>query len=159
MKAERATLFDRYSRGPELLRAALARVPAAALQWRPAPGKWSAHEVACHCADSETVASTRIRFLVGEDRPTILGYDQDRWARAFDYQGFPLELALRQVEQTREWTSTFIRRLPDGAWSREGTHTESGHYTAERWLSIYAEHLEIHARQIERILEAWQRQR
>ena len=41
------------------------------------------------------------------------------------------------------------------AWAREGTHTESGRYTAEHWLKTYAEHLEIHARQIERNLEAW----
>src|SRR5262249_1244438 len=48
--AERRDLIARYVRGPEVLRAALARVPREALQWRPAPGKWSVHEVVCHCA-------------------------------------------------------------------------------------------------------------
>jgi hypothetical protein len=152
---ERQALIERYERGPALLRSALAKLPPAAVTWRPATGKWSAHEVVCHCADSETVASTRIRYLVGEDRPTILGYDQDRWAETFDYQGLPFDVALGQVEQVRAWTSALLRRLPDSAWSREGTHTESGHYTAQRWLEIYAGHLEAHARQLERNLAAW----
>jgi hypothetical protein len=153
--AERRAQVERYGAGPRLLRDALARVPSEALQWRPAPGKWSVHEVVCHCADSETISSTRIRFLIGEERPRILGYDQDRWAACFDYHGLPLDLALRQIEQVRAWTTDLLRRLPDACWTREGTHTESGRYTAEDWLGIYAEHLEVHARQIERTLGAW----
>lgn len=153
---EREALFSRYEAGPRLIRDALARVPPAALQWRPAPGKWTVHEVICHCADSETVSSTRLRFLVGEDRPTIVGYDQDRWTMRFDYHALPLQPSLAQIEAVRAWTLTLIRQLPDSAWSREGTHTESGRYTAETWLRLYAEHLEIHARQIERNLAAWE---
>jgi len=152
---ERLQLIDRYAAGPRLLRDALERLPADALQWRPAPGKWSAHEVVCHCADSETVAATRIRFLVGEERPTLMGYDQDCWAQRLDYHALSLELALRQIEQVRAWTADLIRRFPAEAWAREGTHTESGRYGAEKWLAIYAEHLEVHARQIERNLAAW----
>jgi len=152
---ERQSLMQRYADGPRLLRAALGRLPADAVQWRPAPGKWSAHEVVCHCADSETISSTRIRFLAGEERPAILGYDPDRWAQRFDYHSLPLEMALRQIDQVRAWTFDLIRRFPDATWSREGTHTESGRYGAETWLATYAEHLEIHARQIERNLAAW----
>ena len=153
--AARLELIERYANGPTVLRAALERVPEAARKWRPAPGKWSAHEVVCHCADSETIASTRIRFLIGEDRPTIQGYDQDRWAQAFDYHAQPLDLALREIDQVRAWTTDFIRRVPDAAWTRAGTHTESGPYDAAKWLRTYAEHLEVHARQIERNLAAW----
>ena len=31
---------------------------------------------------------------------------------------------------------------------REGTHTEHGRYTVERWLEIYAAHAHEHAEQI-----------
>jgi len=152
---QRNELIERYAAGTRLLRTALERVPESARTWRPAPGKWSAHEVVCHCADSETISSTRIRFLVGEERPTIAGYDQDRWAQRFDYHALPLDLALRQIEQVRAWTCDLIRRFPDSAWACTGTHTESGPYGAETWLAIYAEHLEVHARQIERVHAAW----
>jgi len=152
---EKLKLIERYARGPALLAETVARVPKAALQWRPAAGKWSVHEIVCHCADSETISSTRIRFLVGEEQPTILGYDQDRWVQRLDYHALSLALALRQVEQVRAWTSELVRHLPDSAWARTGTHTESGAYSAAKWLAIYAEHLEVHARQIERNLAAW----
>lgn len=38
---------------------------------------------------------------------------------------------------------------------KRGRHTESGPYTAEDWLRVYAEHLEAHARQIEANAAAW----
>jgi hypothetical protein len=156
-QAERAALIDRYANGVTLLRAALAEVPVDAMRWRPAPGKWSVHEVVAHCADSETNAAMRIRYLAAEDHPVIQGYDQDRWAVVFDYDGQDAALALAQVAAVRAWTAAFIRRLPDEAWSRAGSHTEmpGQPYTATKWLEIYAEHLEVHAAQIRRNVAAW----
>ena len=153
--AERESFIKRYADGPGKLRAAWEGVPVEARQWRPAVGQWSAHEVVCHCADSETQAASRIRVLGAEKEPLILGYDQDTWAREFDYHGHPVELALATVEAVRANTTALLRRLPEGAWLREGRHTESGRYTAEDWLRIYGEHLEIHSRQIESNVTAW----
>jgi hypothetical protein len=138
------------------LRDALAKVPDAVLKWRPAPGEWSAHEVVCHCADSETNAYARIRFVVAEKEPVIQGYDQDVWARTFDYHAQPLEPALATVEAVRASTAALLRTLSEADWAKRGRHTESGAYAAEDWLTIYAEHLENHARQIEANLAAWQ---
>ncbi|MFI5280537.1 MAG: DinB family protein [Gemmatimonadales bacterium] len=157
---EREGLLVRYENGVKVLKEAFAEVPPEALQWRPAPDKWSVHEVIVHCADSETNSAMRIRYLVGESSPVIAGYDQDRWAKTFDYHRMPMDLSMRQLEAVRAWTAAFIRSLPDAAWSRSGRHTEiTEPYTAEMWLGIYAEHLEIHARQIRRNLEAWKKGR
>jgi hypothetical protein len=152
---ERQILIDRYAHGPARLREALAHLPLDALQWRPAPGEWSAHEVICHCADSETNSYARIRLLVAEPRPVIQGYDQDRWATLFDYHALPMHTALDVVEAVRAHTTALLRRLPDAAWQREGTHTESGRYSAEEWLRIYSWHLEGHAQQIEGNAAKW----
>jgi hypothetical protein len=157
-QAERENLIRRYEEGPRKLRAALARVPAEAMQWRPGEGKWSAHEVACHAADSETNAAARIRYLIAEPNPVIVGYDQAQWAKVFDYHSAPIDVALSTVESVRANTAALLRRLPEKAWSAEGTHTEAGRYSAETWLEVYAEHLEKHSRQIDRNLEAWKAQ-
>ncbi len=154
-KSERDVLIRRYAEGPAKLRAAFARVPPEARQWRPAEGKWSAHEVVCHAADSETNAAMRVRYLVAEKSPTIAGYDQAMWARTFDYHALPVEPAMAAVEAVRANTAAMLRALPEEAWAAEGTHSESGRYTMSDWLTIYAEHLEKHSRQIERNLEAW----
>src|SRR5207244_13170714 len=81
---------------------------------------------------------------------------QEEWARRFDYHGQPLEPALAVVEAVRANAVALLRRLPEAAWVREGRHTESGRYTAEDWLAIYADHLEGHARQLETNVELWQ---
>jgi len=155
-RAKRAILIQQFADGPARLRAALAKVPAPALKWRPGPKEWSAHEIVCHCADSETSAYSRIRFVVAEKTPTIQGYDQDTWAAVFGYHDLPLEPALAVVEAVRVSTAALIRALPEEAWAaRVGHHTESGRYTAEDWLQIYADHLEGHARQIENNVEQW----
>jgi len=153
--AEREALIQRYAEGPARLKAALAAVPAEALQWRPKPGEWSAHEVVVHCADSETNAAARIRYVTAEADPVILGYDEAEWARRFNYHDHPLEPALALVEAVRANTVALIRRMDDEAWQRVGRHSESGRYAAEDWLKIYAEHLEIHARQIEANVAVW----
>jgi DinB superfamily len=154
-RAKREALIQQFADGPARLRAALATVPAAALKWRPAPKEWSAHEVVIHCADSETNSFARIRFLLAETSPTIQGYDQDRWAVTFGYHDLPLEPALAVVDAVRASTTALIRGVPDEAWTRVGRHTESGRYTAEDWLQIYADHLEGHARQIEKNVALW----
>jgi hypothetical protein len=154
-KAEREKLIEQYAAGPARLKAALAAVPPAALQWRPKPGEWSAHEVVVHCADSETNSFVRIRFLAAEKEPVLQGYDQDNWANTFDYHTLPMETALAVVEGVRASTTALIRRLPDVVWTKAGRHTESGAYTAETWLQIYADHLEVHARQIEANVAQW----
>jgi DinB family protein len=153
--AERASLIQRYADGPRRLRSALATVPAEALQWRPKPGEWSAHEVVVHCADSETQAASRIRVVASEKDPVIQGYDEAQWARDFDYHAHPLDIALATVDAVRANTTALLQRLPEGAWSKVGRHTESGRYGALDWLSIYADHLESHARQIEANVAAW----
>ena len=153
--AQREDLIRRYEEGPRILRDAFAKVPREAWKWRPGEGKWSAQEVVGHCADSELNAAARIRFLIAEENPTILGYDQAHWARVFDYHRARVELALATVDVMRAHTVNLLRQLPESAWSKTGTHTERGRYSAEDWLETYAEHLEKHARQIERNLEAW----
>jgi hypothetical protein len=151
----RERLIRRYAEGPRRLRAALAAVPGAALQWRPGPGQWSAHEVVCHCADSETNAYARIRYLTAEPDPVVLEYDEAQWARTFDYHAQPLDLALATVDAVRAGTAALLRRLPEEAWTRVGRHTASGRYGTEDWLRIYAAHLEDHAAQIDANVAAW----
>jgi hypothetical protein len=147
---EREALIRRYEQGPGLIRKAMKTTPKSVLLWKPGPKRWSAHEIVWHCADSETVAAVRLRFLVAEENPVIQGYDQDRWSQIFEYATLPIEPALAAIEAVRTATAVYLRRLPEEAWGRKGTHPEHAHYGVEDWLRIYAEHLEKHAAQIDR---------
>jgi hypothetical protein len=153
--ATRESYLRRYAGGPALLRRAWAEVPAEARAWRPGEGTWSAHEVVVHCADSETYAAIRIRLLLAEVEPVIVGYDENVWAQRFDYHASDAELALALVEMVRTHTSALLARLPEEVWGRMGRHSQSGPYGTDDWLRIYAEHLEVHAAQIRRNLAVW----
>jgi hypothetical protein len=152
---ERERLIQQYATAPARLRAAVSAVPPEGMQWRPTPVEFSVHEIVCHCADSETNAAVRIRYLIAEKDPVIVGYDPASWASRFDYHSHPLEAALAAVDAVRANTAALLRRLPDDAWQNAGTHTESGRYTGNHWLKIYSEHLEEHIDQIGRTIDAW----
>jgi hypothetical protein len=126
------------------------------MQWRPAEDEWSVHEIIIHCADSETASAHRIRVLVAEPDPLIVGYDQAAWAKLLDYHARSIDVALEAVAAARASTAEFVRSLPPDAWTRSGRHTEAGHFTAEDWLRIYAVHLHDHAAQIAANVAAWQ---
>jgi hypothetical protein len=158
-QTERDRMIQQYASAPARLRAAVEAVPEEARRWRPSHGEFSVHEIVVHCADSETNAAARIRYLAAEEKPVILGYDPGNWASRFDYHNHPLDTALDTVAAVRANTAAMVRRLPDDVWSKEGTHTESGSYTGADWLRIYSEHLEEHIAQIERVVEAWEAQR
>src|SRR5262245_4837503 len=153
--SERAALLDRLAAGAGKIAASWRDLPPAARAWRPAPGEWSAHEILCHVADAEANAYARIRFLLAETDPVIRAFDENRWAQAVAYHALPAESALAVVESLRAHTDALVRRAPEAAWARAGTHTETGRFTAERWLQVNAEHLEAHAAQIEANQNRW----
>lgn len=145
---ERDKLIRMYAEGPDVLLAAWNEVPVEARMWRPADGIWSAYENVIHCSDSETIAATRIRFLISEPNPIIVGYDQDEWIDVFRYHDRDIDLAFDAIRAVRAFTVPIILAMPDAAWGATGSHTRSGRFTAEDWLQNYGVHLHGHAEQI-----------
>jgi DinB superfamily len=153
--AERTSLIAKYKAGYDEVVRAMAGIAADERDWRPAPGEWSAREVVHHLADSETISGVRLRRLLIEDNPVIQGYDEADYARRFRYQERPWEPALRAFEAARATTGQLLESMTDADWRRTGTHSESGAYSAERWLRIYADHGNVHADQIRKNRAGW----
>ncbi len=143
----RKKLIDQYKDGYRVVAEALAGASDDELDARPAPGKWSAREIVHHLADSEMTSAIRLRLLLAVDRPQIVGYDQDEFARRLHYDR-PTEASLDAFKAARRTTAEILDRMSEAEWRREGVHTESGRYTVERWLEIYAAHAHNHAQQI-----------
>lgn len=138
-----------------MLRAAWSACPPAVRIWKPSSSAWSAHEIILHCGDSETFAATRIRLLLAEPNPIIVGYDQDAWVHTFGYGRLSIELAFSTIAAVRASTFHVITGLEDESWEATGNHTEAGPYSAEDWLSIYGVHLHEHAGQIHANADHW----
>jgi hypothetical protein len=144
---ERKKLIAQYRDGYAAVSEAMLKITPQELDARPGPGRWSAREIVHHLADSEMTSAIRIRLLLVEDRPHIKGYDQDEFARRLHYDR-PHDVSLELFKYVRLSTAELLERLTEKDWLREGTHSESGRYTAETWLRIYADHAHKHARQI-----------
>ena len=143
----RAARLARFRTGSEDVEQALAGVPAAALDHVPADGSWTARQVVHHLADSETTASIRLRRLIAEDEPAIIGYDEPEYARRLHYER-PIASSLAVLVAVRQASLELLESLEPADWERAGMHSESGTYSVERWLAIYAEHAHDHANQI-----------
>jgi hypothetical protein len=151
--AERAALVAAYIAGPAVIRASVEGVSEADLDVRPADGGWTAREVVHHTADSEMTSAIRLRRLIAEDDPLIVGYDGDEFARRLSYADRPIGPALDAIAAARSTTAQILAGLSDADWARTGTHSESGPYGVERWLKIYASHCHDHADQIRRAID------
>lgn len=151
---ERNELIEKYRFGYDEVTDALRGFPTKSLNEHPVPGKWSACEIVHHLADSETTSALRLRLLLAEDRPVIQGYDQDQYAVRLRYNERNIAPALDAFRAAREVTSQLLELMSEEDWAREGVHTESGRYTAEDWLRIYAAHAHNHAAQIKRLRSA-----
>ena len=150
MKAEdRAELISRYRAGVGEVEAALEGASEAELDAVPAEGEWSARMIVHHLADSESNSYVRVRTLLAEDAPLIQGYDEGQFARRLHYDR-PIEASLAVLRAVRASTAELLDHLEDTDWDRAGTHSESGHYSMNDWLEIYAAHAFDHADQIRR---------
>src|SRR5437899_5064961 len=146
-KSERDALIQQYRQGHSVVVEALAGITQAELDARQAG--WTAREVVHHLADSEMTSAIRLRRLLAEDHPVIGGYDEETFARVLGYAERPIEAALDAFSAARRTTAEILARMTEADWAREGTHSESGRYTAEDWLQIYATHGHDHAEQIQ----------
>jgi hypothetical protein len=151
---EREELIAKYEDGYNEVKKNLEGFPAASLTAHPISGKWSAAEIVHHLADSESTSALRLRRLLVEDRPLIQGYDQDAYAARLNYNNRDMAPALEAFRSARATTAQLFDSMSEDDWRREGTHSESGPYTAEDWLTIYAAHAHNHASQIGRLREA-----
>lgn len=151
---ERQEMISQYAAGYVEVTKSLEGFSADSLTAHPLPGKWSACEIVQHLADSEMTSAIRLRLLLVEDRPEIKGYDQAAYAVRLGYNQRDMAPALDAFRAARATTSQLLAVMTDDDWQREGTHTESGRYTTEDWLRIYAAHAHDHAAQIRRLREA-----
>ena len=151
---ERNDLIAQYASGYDEVMNALNGFPADGLGAHPIPGKWSAREIVHHLGDSETTSACRLRKLLVEENPLIQGYDQDEFATKLRYNERDMAPALEAFRFARESTMQVIELMTEDDWKRAGTHSESGPYSTEDWLRIYAAHAHNHAAQIRSLRDA-----
>ena len=137
-------LIESYLSGPKALRAAIGGMHPEQLLARPVAGKWSTLEVVCHLADFDPILADRMKRIIAEDRPALLGADEKRFAAALAYQERDLEEELSIIDKTRSQMGRILRSLSDDAFQRVGQHNERGPITLEQLVGIADRHIPHH---------------
>lgn len=114
-----------------------------------APGKWSIHETVAHLADLELVTSARCRWILFEDNPTLIGYDQDPWVDGWRREQEPFEDTLHRFRVMREAQLRLFRNCTEAQLARTGMHQDHGKITLAFLRTLVAGHDVNHLLQLE----------
>jgi hypothetical protein len=82
--------------------------------------------------------------MIAEDNPTIIGYDENKFAANLFYNEQPADQAVALLDANRKLFANVLRKLPDSAWTRIGTHSERGKLEVGSYLKFTVDHLEHH---------------
>ncbi len=129
------------------------------LSTRPEPGKWSIAEILAHLVDAEIAGSWRMRLIIGNDGVPVQAFDQDVWAKTFDYGRREPKDSLETFRVLRENNLRMLKALPKNLWENHGMHQERGRETIAHIVRMFAGHDLNHLAQVERIAKGGQGKR
>lgn len=114
-----------------------------------APGKWSIHEIVAHLTDLELVTSARCRWILFQDNPTLIGYDQDSWVNGWRREEEPFTETFERFRVLRQSQLRLFRQCSEAELERTATHQDHGPITLSCLRSLVAGHDLNHLRQLE----------
>ena len=114
-------------------------------------------ECLAHLTDGELILAGRYRWIVAEDEPDIVGYDQDLWVSRLDQIGDDQPTLLAVFSALRHWNLELWSRRPVADRERIGRHRERGPESYELSFRLAAGHDRVHFEQARRTLAAARR--
>ncbi|WP_281887272.1 DinB family protein [Paenibacillus sp. YYML68] len=143
-------LVRSYEDGYNRLLQALDGVSEELLMYKPAPDKWSIKEVVIHVCDAEVVAVDRMKRVISEPNQLFFKFDPDAWAVKLRYQELDMQPYLTLLQSLRSMMTAVLEGLSEEDWARTGVHNIAGKVTLKDLVTMFANHIDVHVRQIER---------
>lgn len=151
---EITALIDQIRSFPARFRALVESLDAETLTTRFKPTEWTVAQNVHHVFDSHNNSFTRMKYLITEDNPRLIPYDQDVWAVLPDSVSADLEPSLGAIEGVHARWAALLDAQPAEAWDRTAYHPELGTVTLGQLLRYYGNHGEAHITQINETLAA-----
>ena len=127
-------------------------VPKSILKRRPLPGKWSAHEHACHLAEVHPLFFSRLDLMLGERKARITPYDPSTDMEEDALLKMDLYESMERFSSDRRRLVERLKELSPDDWQRTAEHEEYAHYSIFIMLRHLALHDMLHAYRIEELL-------
>lgn len=137
---------------PAIIIPLVREVPPAVLKRRPRPGKWSAHEHACHLSFVHALFFSRLDVMLSEQHPRIASYQPEQSDAEDMLLKMDLTAALEQFARDRARLVSQLKALTAVEWQRTAEHEEYDHYSVFIMFRHLAMHDMLHAYRIEELL-------
>ncbi len=139
---------------PGLLEKAIENLDEAQLNTSYREGGWTVKQVVHHVADSHMNALSRLKFTLTEENPTIMGYDEAKWAETAEYKELPINISLTMLHAIHAKLVVLFSNLTDEDWNRTYIHSHSKKQF-DLWflLGMYAWHGKHHVAHITSLRE------
>ena len=147
-----SNIINALERAPEIVVPLVREVPPAVMKRRPATGKWSAHEHACHLAVVHRLFFDRLDQMLATPSPVVTPYDPGQNDPDHRLLGMDLEKSLKQFVEDRRALVRRLRQLAPEDWERTAEHGEYSHYSIFIMFRHLALHDLFHAYRIEELL-------
>ena len=121
---------------------------------RPAAGEWSVLELVGHLLDAEIVMSGRYRWTISQDKPPLLGYDQDQWVAGLRHNEAQPEELLAVFSALRAANLRLWRQSTAADRDRVAMHSERGPESYGLMFRMLAGHDRFHLNQMRDTLRA-----
>jgi hypothetical protein len=123
------------------------------LRTAPEPGEWSVLECLGHLTDGELVVAGRYRWIIAQDTPAIVGYDQALWVAQLRHRDDDPDDLVAQFDALRRANLELWSRFGASHGARIGLHNERGPESYDLTFRLAAGHDRIHLAQARRALE------
>src|SRR5271163_4772591 len=84
---------------------------------RSVAGLWSIQQVIIHLMDADVMWAARMKLIIAEEHPTLLGFDEKKFAQSLFYQEQDAQAAMKLFDLNRQQFSRVLRKLPESAAS------------------------------------------
>jgi len=138
------TLIEAFAAGAPVPGQSIKGLTKQELNSFPMPGTWSIQQIVLHLMDSHLIAADRMKRIIAEDRPTLIGYDESAFARSLFYDRLDAAMAAEVFRMNQEIMADILRALPGATFKRVGVHNERGELTLASLVKGYVDHLEHH---------------
>ncbi len=116
-----------------------------------APGKWTMRQMLLHLVDTETVLFERMRRVLADENPLLMGFDENRWVEHLHYDQRSLATAEALYRVTRDSTIELALATTPAERAREGVHNEQGKRSFAHFAAMVHGHNAHHLEQVRAI--------
>jgi len=137
-------LIQSYTQAAGQMRAAVAGLSRAELNAHPVAGTWSIQQIVVHIVDSDLILADRMKRVIAEDNPTLIGFDESKFVAELHYELWPVDEAITIFDLNRKNFAKVLAVLPPATWGRKGTHNEAGVLSLLDLMQRAVNHVEHH---------------